>query len=77
MEDKEKRPTFSLKQYREIAKMLGRLEEKDELVEVLTRKFGMFFLRDNPKFDFRRFQSAVTREREGAYRVCLKEEERW
>lgn len=59
--------TFSRKHYLSIAKWLGRMEETDELVQLLTNKFGAFFLTDNPNFNFTRFQSRVTREREGAY----------
>ena len=59
--------TFSQKHYSKIAKFLGNLSEPDEFVQILTERFGQFFLGDNERFNFKRFQSAVTREREGTY----------
>jgi hypothetical protein len=58
-------PVFTREHYREIAKLLGSMNEPDQLVQLLTDKFGEFFEKDSEKFNFKNFQSAVTREREG------------
>lgn len=62
-------PVFYRKHHREIAKLLGGMKDSDELIQRLTNKFGEFFEADNERFSFKQFQSAVTREREGGYRV--------
>lgn len=59
--------TFKMIQWMRIAKMLGQMRESDEMVQFLTEKFGAFFLGDNPRFNYKWFQSRVTREREGTY----------
>lgn len=61
--------TFSQKHYRKVAKWLGQMEDIDSFVQMLTEKFGRFFKQDNDKFDFKKFQSTVTREREGKTNV--------
>ena len=58
-------PTFYCKHHQEVAALLGNSDYKDELVQDLTNKFGEFFQKDNERFDFTRFQSMVTRVREG------------
>lgn len=58
-------PVFNYKHHLAFAKLLGQMKESDKLVQLLTNKFGEFFEKDNESFNFKNFQSAVTREREG------------
>ena len=57
---------FSRKHYTFIAKTIGDLPVlSDQCVQVVVEEFGKAFEQDSELFDFKRFQSAVTREREG------------
>ena len=58
-------PTFTQKHHRALAELLGNLDRHDSIVQDLVDKFGEFLEKDNEKFSFKRFQSYVTRIREG------------
>jgi len=58
---------FNYRHYNQIATLLGSLNEPTQLIQQLTNKFGEFFEKDNERFDFKRFQSKVTRVWEGIY----------
>lgn len=61
-------PVFYPKHHREVARLLGELDRHDSIVQDLTEEFGKFFQTDNENFNFGKFQSMVTRVREGGYR---------
>ena len=49
-----------------VAKIIGNLPVlSDQCVQVIVEEFGKAFELNNEKFDFQRFQSKVTRVREG------------
>lgn len=56
---------FTAKHHKAIAELLGNLDRHDSIVQDLTEKFGEFLEKDNERFNFKRFQSYVTRVREG------------
>ena len=59
-------PTFHQQHFNYIAEIIGNLPVlSDQCVQVVVEEFGKVFERDNEKFDFQRFQSKVTRVREG------------
>ena len=60
--------TFSHKHYQAIGKVLVDARLPDEQLQTLVDKFGYFFSGDNPRFDFKKWQSYVTRLVEGTYR---------
>lgn len=56
---------YKIKQHQDIARFLGRLSLPDQTIQTLTNEFGKHFEEDSPSFNFRWFQSIVTREKEG------------
>ena len=59
-------PTFHQRHFNYIAEIIGNLPVlSDQSVQVIVEEFGKAFELDNEKFDFQRFQSKVTRVREG------------
>lgn len=50
-----------------IAQIIGGLSKSipDNIVQEITDEFGRQFENDNVRFDFKRFQKAVTRQRGG------------
>ena len=56
---------FTTKHHKTIAELLGNLNRHDTIVQDLVDRFGEFLEKDNEKFSFKRFQSYVTRIREG------------
>ena len=57
---------FYRKQYKEIAKLIATFYAPDNIIQELTNSFGRMFSKDSTKFDFTRFQSLVTRLKEGS-----------
>ena len=59
-------PKFSTKHYIALAEIIGNLPVlSDQSVQVIVEEFGKAFELDNEKFNFQKFQSYVTRVREG------------
>jgi hypothetical protein len=58
-------PVFTSKHHRALAELLGNLDRHDSIVQDLTERFGEFLEKDNERFNFKRFQSYVSRVREG------------
>ncbi len=59
-------PKFYGWHYNAVAKIIGNLPVlPDVAVQTITEEFGKAFELDNDRFDFKQFQSAVTRVREG------------
>lgn len=56
---------YQTRHYKDIAELLGRLWLPDQAVQILTEEFGSHFQNDSDNFDFKQFQSYVTRMREG------------
>ena len=57
---------FYARHYREVAKLLATSTEPDNTIQAMTELFGQHFQNDNPQFDWKRWQSYLTRCREGA-----------
>ena len=57
---------FYQRHFNYIAEIIGNLPVlSDQCVQVIVEEFGKAFELNNEKFDFQRFQSKVTRVREG------------
>ena len=59
-------PTFHQRHFNYIAEIIGNLPVlSDQCIQVITEEFGKAFESDNKEFDWKDFQSKVTRVREG------------
>jgi len=57
---------FHQRHFNYVAEIIGNLPVlSDQSVQVIVEEFGKAFELNNEKFDFQRFQSKVTRVREG------------
>ena len=59
-------PTFYQQHFNKVAEIIGNLPVlSDQCVQVVVEEFGKAFELNNEKFNFKHFQSKVTRVREG------------
>ena len=59
-------PAFYYPHHIRVAKIIGNLPVlSDQCIQVITEEFGKAFESDNKEFDWKDFQSKITRVREG------------